>query len=112
MSELAPPPSTEDLFGNINELKEAHKRQLAEYERAQEINKARMEEGLKERLRARKSKRRKVRLQKEQENALNVAPPGKVEHPVVQEETITSTEEAGTGGDGNPDVIARVNDVD
>ncbi len=71
LSELAPPPSSEELFGNISELKKAHKTQLAVFEKAQTVNKTRMEQGLEEKLRARKSKRRRANLHEEQMKALS-----------------------------------------
>ena len=70
LSDLAPPPSSEELFGNIEELKEAHKTQLADFEKAQTVNKTRMEQGLEEKLRARKSKRRRQQLHEDQTTAL------------------------------------------
>ena len=70
LSELAPPPSSEELFGDITELKETHKQQLAEFEKAQDLNKTRMDQGLQEKLRARRSKRRKQKLHEEQTKAL------------------------------------------
>ncbi len=70
LSDLAPPPSSEELFGNITELKETHKNQLADFEKAQSVNKSRMEQGLEEKLRARKSKRRRAKLHEEQAKAL------------------------------------------
>ena len=66
LSELAPPPSSEELFGDIAQLKDEHKQQLEEFEKAQSLNKARMDQGLQEKLRRRKSKRRKEMLEAEQ----------------------------------------------
>jgi len=60
LNELAPPPSQEDLFGNIEELKKQHEAEQAQLEKVQETNKARMEQGLQEKLRRRRSKRRKM----------------------------------------------------
>ena len=70
LSDLAPPPSSEELFGNIEELKEAHKQQIEEFEKAQSLNKTRMDQGLQEKLRARRSKRVKQKMQEEQSQAL------------------------------------------
>ena len=70
LSDLAPPPSSEELFGNIEELKKAHKQQIEEFEKAQSLNKSRMDQGLQEKLRARRSKRIKQKLHKEQTDAL------------------------------------------
>ncbi|XP_013415071.1 uncharacterized protein LOC106177002 isoform X1 [Lingula anatina] len=59
LNELAPPPSQEDLFGDIEELKKQHEREMEEFQRAQEINKARMDQGLQEKLKARRSRRQR-----------------------------------------------------
>lgn len=71
LSELAPAPTQEDLFGNIDQLKKQHEEELAEFEKAQEMNKARVEQGLQEKLRARRSRRRKIQAQEAEENALS-----------------------------------------
>lgn len=71
LSELAPPPSQEDLFGNIDQLKKQHEEELAEFEKAQELNKARVDQGLQEKLRARRSRRRKIQAQEAEANALS-----------------------------------------
>ena len=71
LSDLAPPPSSEELFGNIEELKKTHKQQIEEFEKAQSLNKTRMDQGLQEKLRARRSKRIKQKLHEEQSEALS-----------------------------------------
>jgi len=63
LSELAPAPNQEDLFGNIDQLKKKHEEEIAEFEKAQEMNKARVEQGLHERLQARRNRRRKMQQQ-------------------------------------------------
>ncbi|BFZ25738.1 hypothetical protein BsWGS_28777 [Bradybaena similaris] len=60
LSELAPPPSQEELFGNIEQLKEQHQQERAQIEKIQEANKARMEQGLQEKLRQRRSQRKRM----------------------------------------------------
>ncbi|CAG5130832.1 unnamed protein product [Candidula unifasciata] len=60
LSELAPPPSQEDLFGNIEQLKEQHQQERAQIERIQEANRARMEQGLQEKLRQRRNQRTRM----------------------------------------------------
>ncbi|XP_005112171.1 uncharacterized protein LOC101858150 isoform X2 [Aplysia californica] len=60
LNELAPPPSQEDLFGNIEQLKKQHEQEQAQLEKMEETNKARMEQGLQEKLRRRRSKRRRM----------------------------------------------------
>ena len=71
LSELAPPPNQEDLFGNIDQLKKQHEEELAEFEKQQELNKARVEQGLQEKLRARRSRRRKMQTQEAEASALS-----------------------------------------
>ena len=70
LSELAPAPAAEDLFGNIDQLKKQHEEELAEFEKAQEMNKARVQQGLQEKLRARRSRRRKIEGQETEANQL------------------------------------------
>lgn len=62
LSELAPAPNQEDLFGNIDQLKKKHEEEIAEFEKAQEMNKARVEQGLQERLQARRNRRKRMQL--------------------------------------------------
>lgn len=71
LSELAPAPTQEDLFGNIDQLNKQHEEELAEFEKAQEMNKARQEQGLQEKLRARRSRRRKLQTQEAETNQLS-----------------------------------------
>ena len=46
--------------GNIEQLKKQHEKEMAEFEKAQETNKARMEQGLQEKLAARRNRRVRV----------------------------------------------------
>jgi len=55
---LAPKPSNEDLFGDISELKEQHKKNTDEFNKAQEMNKARMEQGLQAKLMERRHRKK------------------------------------------------------
>ena len=71
LSELAPAPSDNDLFGNVNQLEIMHRKQMEEFDKARELNKAKQEQGLKDKLRERQSKRRKQILQQIQETALS-----------------------------------------
>ncbi|XP_064645995.1 putative mediator of RNA polymerase II transcription subunit 26 isoform X3 [Lineus longissimus] len=57
LDQLAPAPGTTDLFGNIDELKKQHEQEIEEFNRAQEMNKVRMDQGLQEKLMARRSRR-------------------------------------------------------
>ena len=71
MSELAAAPTQEDLFGDIDHLKKQHEEELAEFEKAQEMNRTRQEQGLQEKLRARRSRRRKFQTQEAEANQLS-----------------------------------------
>lgn len=62
LSELAPAPNQEDLFGNIDQLKKKHEEDIAEFEKAQEMNKARVEQGLQEKLQARRNRKKRMQL--------------------------------------------------
>ncbi|RUS88124.1 hypothetical protein EGW08_004086 [Elysia chlorotica] len=65
LNELAPPPSQEDLFGNIEQLKKQHEEEMAQIAKTQETNKARMEQGLQEKLRQRRSRRKRMEVLEE-----------------------------------------------
>ncbi|KAK3697165.1 hypothetical protein QZH41_013542 [Actinostola sp. cb2023] len=71
LSELAPAPNQEDLFGNIDQLKKKHEEEIAEFEKAQELNKARVDQGLQERLQTRRNRKRKMQQQQEETAALS-----------------------------------------
>ena len=75
LTELAPPPSHDDLFGDIEQLKKKHEEELAEFEKTQNMNRARVEQGLQEKLRARRSRKRKVKVQEAEAQLLTDAPP-------------------------------------
>lgn len=55
--DLAPAPNMELLFGDVERLKEQHEREMKELKEAQDLNKSRMQQGLEEKLRARRSRR-------------------------------------------------------
>ncbi|KAK3095830.1 hypothetical protein FSP39_019713 [Pinctada imbricata] len=57
LRDLAPPPSQETIFGNIEQLKKQHEKESADFDKAQEMNKARMQQGLDEKLAARRNRR-------------------------------------------------------
>ncbi|KAL5019966.1 hypothetical protein ScPMuIL_002858 [Solemya velum] len=57
LSELAAPPSEEELFGNIEMLKKQHDKEMKDFKRSQEMNKARLQQGLDEKLAARRGRR-------------------------------------------------------
>lgn len=69
LSELAPAPKNDELFGDIDQLKKQHEQELEEFSKAQEVNKVRMEQGLQEKLRARRSRRARLEQQDEQEQS-------------------------------------------
>lgn len=57
-------PTVFSLTGNIESLRKNHEKEMEEFDKAQEMNKARMEQGLQEKLRARRSRReRRVGLE-------------------------------------------------
>ena len=53
--------------GDIADLKKQHEKELDEFEQAQEQNKARMDAGLQEKIRARRSHRQRITAQEKQE---------------------------------------------
>lgn len=63
LTELAPIPAQDVLFGNIEELKTKYEKQVAEFSKAQDVNKARVDQALQDKLRARRSRRKRVELQ-------------------------------------------------
>ncbi|XP_002736352.1 uncharacterized protein LOC100370218 isoform X1 [Saccoglossus kowalevskii] len=68
--ELAPPPTSDDLFGNIEELKKQHEEELVQLEKAQKVNKARADQDLQDKLARRRNRRRKIQQQESEANAL------------------------------------------
>ena len=72
LSELAPPPSQDQVFGNVDELMKQHEDELEEFNKARERSKARTEQDLKEKLRQRRSKKRKQQLQAIEEQMVKV----------------------------------------
>ncbi|CAD5125151.1 DgyrCDS13394 [Dimorphilus gyrociliatus] len=68
--DLAPAPNMELLFGDVERLKEQHEREMKELQQAQDINKARMQSGLEEKLRARRSRRTRQEQHESQAEAL------------------------------------------
>jgi len=63
LNELAPAPNQDDIFGDIDELKKQHEKEMEEFNKAQDVNKARMEQGLQEKLRARRSRKQRLDAQ-------------------------------------------------
>ncbi|XP_067942320.1 axoneme-associated protein mst101(2)-like isoform X2 [Watersipora subatra] len=59
LKELVQAPNKEDLFGDAQELYKRHQENLEELEKNQMVNKARQEQGLEEKLKARRSKRQR-----------------------------------------------------
>ena len=70
LSELAPPPSNDQVYGDVDGLMKQHEEELAEFDRAKQRAKERTEQDLKEKLRQRRSRRRKVEQQAIQEQML------------------------------------------
>lgn len=63
LTELAPVPTQDALFGNIEELKTKYEEQVAEFSKAQDVNKARVDQALEDKLRERRNRRKRVELQ-------------------------------------------------
>lgn len=63
LKNLAPPPSGELLFGNINKLKDQYTREKSEFEKVQEMNKQRIDQGLDEKLAARRNRRKRAQTE-------------------------------------------------
>ncbi|CAG2240796.1 unnamed protein product [Mytilus edulis] len=60
LKDLAPPPSEEMLFGNINKLKDQYTKEKSEFTKVQEMNKQRLDQGLQEKLAARRNRKKRV----------------------------------------------------
>lgn len=56
-------PTQDALFGNIEELKSKYEEQVAEFSKAQDVNKARVDQALEDKLRERRNRRKRVELQ-------------------------------------------------
>ncbi|OWF52754.1 uncharacterized protein LOC110447357 isoform X2 [Mizuhopecten yessoensis] len=52
-------PSQDEIFGNMEELKKVHDQRISEYQKVEEMNKARMDQGLQEKLAERRQRRMK-----------------------------------------------------
>ncbi|PAA80174.1 hypothetical protein BOX15_Mlig001143g2 [Macrostomum lignano] len=70
LKELAPPPSEDQLFGDIDSIKKQYEIDMEEFQRAQDVNRARVEQGLQEKLAARKSRKARKMAQQEQTEKL------------------------------------------
>ncbi|XP_022258905.1 uncharacterized protein LOC106474942, partial [Limulus polyphemus] len=73
LNDLAPPPSNEEIFGKINELRKRHEAEVEDFKNSQAMNHARMEMGLKEKLNARRSRRNRLQAHTEEMQALGTA---------------------------------------
>uniref|UniRef100_A0A1I8H264 Dynactin domain-containing protein n=1 Tax=Macrostomum lignano TaxID=282301 RepID=A0A1I8H264_9PLAT len=72
LKDLAPPPSQDQLFGDIDSIKKQYEIDMEEYQRAQELNRTRVERGLQEKLAARKTRKaRRMAQEQETEKLLN-----------------------------------------
>lgn len=63
LKNLAPPPSGELLFGNISKLKDQYTKEKSEFEKVQEMNKQRIDQGLDEKLAARRNRRKRAQTE-------------------------------------------------
>ncbi|XP_055927191.1 paramyosin-like [Argiope bruennichi] len=73
VSDLAPMPTNEEIFGKIDELRKKHAVEMADFEKAQTINKARTTQGLQEKLQARRSRRSRMQNHEREIEALQSA---------------------------------------
>ncbi|XP_076336160.1 uncharacterized protein LOC143239181 [Tachypleus tridentatus] len=73
LKDLAPPPSNEEIFGKINELRKRHEAKVEDFKNSQALKHARMEIGLKEKLDARRSRRNRLQAHAEEMQALGAA---------------------------------------
>jgi hypothetical protein len=64
LSELAPAPSQDQVLGNVDELLKQHEDELEEFKKAREKNKLRADQDLQEKLRQRRSRKRKLQQEK------------------------------------------------
>lgn len=72
LTELEPAPNMDVLFGNIEELKTKYEEQVAQFAKAQDVNKARLDQALQDKLRARRIKKQAIELQDTSELAKGV----------------------------------------
>ncbi|XP_075589303.1 uncharacterized protein LOC124496321 [Dermatophagoides farinae] len=68
--ELGPMPSNKEIFGKITQIHQKHLREMQEFEQNQLMNKARMSQGLKEKLDVRRCRRNRIEMHKRQLEAL------------------------------------------
>ncbi|XP_054708517.1 uncharacterized protein LOC129218305 [Uloborus diversus] len=73
ISDLAPMPTNEEIFGKIDELRKKHAVEMADFEKAQTINKARTTQGLQEKLQARRSRRSRMQNHEREIEAMQSA---------------------------------------
>ncbi len=57
-------------LGDIEGIKQQHEKEMVEFSKAQEMNKARLEQGLQEKLKARRSRRRRIEQHENQAEEL------------------------------------------
>ncbi|XP_023224348.1 uncharacterized protein LOC111625436 [Centruroides sculpturatus] len=70
ISDLAPMPSNEEIFGKIDELRKRHAAEMEEFKKAQTLNKARMVQGLQEKLEMRRNRRSRILMHERESAAL------------------------------------------
>ncbi|XP_069102789.1 uncharacterized protein [Argopecten irradians] len=58
---IAALPSQDEIFGNMEELKKKHDQRIGEYQKIEEMNKARVAQGLEEKLAQRRQRRMEQR---------------------------------------------------
>lgn len=70
ITDLAPMPSNEEIFGKIDELRKRHAAEMEEFKKAQTLNKARMVQGLQEKLEVRRNRRSRILMHERESAAL------------------------------------------
>ncbi|XP_053211083.1 uncharacterized protein LOC128394747 isoform X2 [Panonychus citri] len=73
-ADLAPTPQKEEIFGRIEFLRNRHKKEIMDLERNQKMNQARVTQGLKEKLQARRSRRSRLQMHNRELEALRETP--------------------------------------
>ncbi|XP_025018467.1 uncharacterized protein LOC107371824 isoform X2 [Tetranychus urticae] len=73
-ADLAPTPQKEEIFGRIESLRNRYKKEIMDLERNQKLNQARVTQGLKEKLQARRSRRSRLQMHNRELEALRETP--------------------------------------
>ncbi|RWS27935.1 uncharacterized protein B4U80_00203 [Leptotrombidium deliense] len=72
--DLAPIPSNEQIFGKIQEVRNRHRQEILDFQRAQKMNQIRMMQGLKSKLAERRHRRSRMEMHNRELQALSETP--------------------------------------